>query len=124
MRPSTASPALPAGAAAPTFLTWQADGALIDFAVVPNARRTELAGLHDQALRLRLAAPPVDGAANEALQRWLADEVGVAKSLVQLHRGASSRRKRLRVIAPRRQLDAWLQRVLEALAALSAGAPD
>lgn len=108
--------------APPTFLTWQEDGALIDVAVVPNARRTGLAGLHDQALRLRLSAPPVDGAANETLQRWLAEEVGVARSQVQLLRGASSRRKRLRVAAPRSQLEAWLQRVRDALATPSAAA--
>jgi uncharacterized protein (TIGR00251 family) len=103
---------------APSYLIWQADGALLDLAVIPNAKRSQLAGLHDGALRVRLAAPPVDGAANEALQRWLADEVGIPKSQVQLLRGASGRRKRVKLLAEQRLLQDWLVRVSAALAAL------
>lgn len=102
----------------PSFLTWHAQGAWLDVAVVPNAKRTQLAGLHDGALRVRLAAPPVDGAANEALQRWLAEEIGVPKAQVQLHRGASGRRKRLHLAGTPAQLQAWLVKVQAALAAL------
>jgi uncharacterized protein (TIGR00251 family) len=122
-RPSKAPPAASAphaaSAEAPSFLVWQSDGATVDLAVIPNAKRTELAGLHDGALRVRLSAPPVDGAANEALQRWLADEVGVPKSRVQLLRGASGRRKRVQLQAERPQLQAWLARVTEVLARLA-----
>jgi uncharacterized protein (TIGR00251 family) len=117
---STAVPTVPAVPEAPSYLIWQADGALLDLAVIPNAKRSQLAGLHDGALRVRLAAPPVDGAANEALQRWLADEVGLPKSQVQLLRGASGRRKRVKLLAGRRVLQDWLARVSAALAALEA----
>jgi uncharacterized protein YggU (UPF0235/DUF167 family) len=52
-------------------------------------------GLHDGAVRIRLAAAPVDGAANEALLRWLAGELGLARQAVALVRGESSKRKQV-----------------------------
>ncbi|MBP6668034.1 MAG: DUF167 domain-containing protein [Gemmatimonadales bacterium] len=61
--------------------------------VQPRASRTECAGRHGDALKIRLAAPPVDGAANEALLRFLADRLGVSRGAVTLRAGASSRRK-------------------------------
>lgn len=82
------------------FLHLQKDGAVIvDVHVMPNAARTEIQGLHDGALRVRLHAPPVDGKANLALQAWLAKALGIPKSAVTLLRGASARRKQLCVAA-------------------------
>ncbi|MEO8298389.1 MAG: DUF167 domain-containing protein [Burkholderiales bacterium] len=89
-------------------IIWQADGCLLDVAVVPNAKRTEVVGLHDQALRIRLAAPPVDGAANEALQRWLADALHLPKHRIELIRGHSGRRKRLHVAGANEAMARWL----------------
>ena len=63
------------------------DGSLLRVAVVPNARRTGADGLHDGALRVRLAAQPVEGQANARLLAWLADELGCAKRAVRLQRG-------------------------------------
>jgi uncharacterized protein YggU (UPF0235/DUF167 family) len=54
----------------------------LDVSVVPNAKRTALDGLHDGALRVRLAAPPVDGKANDTLLRWLAGELGLPRRAV------------------------------------------
>jgi hypothetical protein len=71
------------------------DGVVLDLSVVPGARRTEPVGLHDGALRLRLAAPPVDGKANDCLIAWLARELRLARRDVELLRGASSRRKQV-----------------------------
>lgn len=83
------------------FLHPQTDGGvLIDVHVMPNAARTQIQGLHDGALRLRLHAPPVDGKANLALQAWLAETLEIPKSAVELRRGATARRKQFRV-APR-----------------------
>nr|WP_259371861.1 DUF167 domain-containing protein [Caldimonas mangrovi] len=65
----------------------------LDFSVIPNAKRTEIVGLHDGALRVRLQAPPVDGKANEALLRWLAERLGVGRASLQVLRGQTSRRK-------------------------------
>lgn len=61
--------------------------------VQPRASRTECTGIHDGAIRIRLAAPPVDGAANEALVRFLAERIGVPRSAVHVVRGQSGRRK-------------------------------
>jgi uncharacterized protein (TIGR00251 family) len=61
--------------------------------VQPRASRTEVVGLHGDALKIRVAAPPVDGAANEAIIRFFADRLGVPRSRVRLTKGASGRRK-------------------------------
>ncbi|HEY6109676.1 MAG TPA: DUF167 domain-containing protein [Gemmatimonadales bacterium] len=61
--------------------------------VVPRAKVSEIAGRHGDAIRIRLAAPPVDGAANEELVRLLAERLDVPRSAVAIVRGASGRRK-------------------------------
>ena len=62
--------------------------------VVPRASRDEVIGFQaDGALRVRLAAPPVEGRANEALVRFLAERLGVPRSRVSLVTGAASRTK-------------------------------
>lgn len=63
----------------------------------PGAKKTEAAGLHDGALKLRLNAPPVEGKANKALIAWLADWFDVPKNRVLLESGELSRHKRVRV---------------------------
>jgi uncharacterized protein (TIGR00251 family) len=67
--------------------------------VQPGARRTEVAGLHGDALKIRLAAPPVDGKANAALIEFLAGRLGLPKSAVRLVGGQGSRRKILELDA-------------------------
>lgn len=61
--------------------------------VIPRARRTEIAGRRGDAVLVRLAAPPVDGAANEALLAFLSDRLGVPRRRLVLLRGAASRDK-------------------------------
>jgi uncharacterized protein len=70
--------------------------------VVPRARRTEVAGRHGGIVKIRLAAPPVDGAANDELVRFVAACVGVPRSAVTIESGARSRRKTIAVagVAP------------------------
>lgn len=65
--------------------------------IQPGAKKTEFAGLHGDALKIRLAAPPVDGKANEALLRFLAEVLDLPKSAVTLKSGQTSRRKVLEV---------------------------
>ena len=73
--------------------------AAIEVAVGIGARRTSLAGRHDGAWRIRLAARPVEGQANAELIRFVAETLGVPRSRVHITRGASSRRKRLEIDA-------------------------
>lgn len=65
--------------------------------VVPRASRSELVGEQDGALRVRIAAPPVDGAANEELIRLLARKLEVKPSSVAIVSGQGSRTKRITV---------------------------
>ena len=69
----------------------------IRFAVIvqPRAARNEVTGLHDGALRLRLKAPPVDGAANKMCLKFLAKVLDVPKSSLEITAGLASRRKRV-----------------------------
>jgi uncharacterized protein (TIGR00251 family) len=66
---------------------------IIALRIQPRSRRNEVVGLRDDAVVIRLTAPPVEGAANEALRRFVAERLGVAPSRVTLVRGQSSRRK-------------------------------
>ena len=65
--------------------------------VQPRAKRTELAGRHGDAIKVRLAAPPVDGAANDELVRFLAERLGVRRGAVRIAAGAASRRKTVEI---------------------------
>jgi uncharacterized protein len=76
------------------------DALVLTLHVQPGARRTEIAGTHGDALKIRLAAPPVDGRANTALVRYLASAFGVPMRQVTLVRGDASREKVLRVERP------------------------
>ena len=67
--------------------------------VQPGARKTEIAGEHGEALKIRLAAPPVEGKANAALLAWLAACFSVAKRDVALMSGEKNRHKIVAVAA-------------------------
>jgi uncharacterized protein (TIGR00251 family) len=78
---------------------YREDSAGVTFVVrvVPRASRSEIVGLHDGALKVRVAAPPVDGAANEELLKFLARKLKVPRASVILVSGASSKNKVIRV---------------------------
>jgi uncharacterized protein len=61
--------------------------------VQPGAKRTDVAGLHGEALKIRLAAPPIEGRANEALLKFIAAAFGVPQRQVELKQGGQSRHK-------------------------------
>lgn len=80
------------------WLRVAADGRItLTLHIQPGAKKTEFSGLHGDALKIRLAAPPVDGKANEALIRFVAESLGLAKSNVNLKSGHTSRRKVLEI---------------------------
>ena len=75
-----------------------AQGVRLRLRVQPRAKRSEVAGLHGDTVRIRLAAPPVNGAANRALLRFLAATFGVPPSTLRLLSGATGRTKVVLVV--------------------------
>ncbi|KAF0163740.1 MAG: hypothetical protein FD157_2703 [Rhodocyclaceae bacterium] len=80
-----------------TWLVADGKGVTLRLHIQPGAKKTEVVGLHGEALKIRLAAPPVDGKANAGLLAFLADRLGVAKAAVSLVSGDTSRAKRVRI---------------------------
>ena len=78
-----------------SFLTDTPDGAVLNLRIVPRASKNAIQGAHGDALKIRLCAPPVDGAANAALIEFLADTFNLHRARVQLLSGATSRNKRV-----------------------------
>ena len=81
------------------------DALILTLHVQPGAQRTEIAGTHGEALKIRIKAPPVEGKANTELIRYLARAFGVPVRQITLVRGDSSRRKVLRIEAPQLRPD-------------------
>lgn len=75
------------------LLTERGGDTLLAVRLQPRAARTELAGLHADALKIRVAAPPVEGAANAALCAFLASRLGIPSSRVTVQRGTTARTK-------------------------------
>jgi uncharacterized protein (TIGR00251 family) len=65
----------------------------IPFYVQPRASKTELVGFHGDAIKIRIKAPPVDGAANKELIRFLSKALGISKTSIRIATGETSRRK-------------------------------
>lgn len=97
----------------PAWLQRHPDRITLSLRVQPRAARDEVAGLHGDRLKLRIAAPPVDGAANRHLCRYLADLFDVPAARVRLVRGESGRDKTVEV--------AGVAALPASLAALAAG---
>ena len=72
-------------------------GAILSVHVQPKASTTECVGIHGDALKIRVAAPPVDGAANDELIRFLASRFSMPSTSVRIHSGARGRHKRVLV---------------------------
>jgi uncharacterized protein len=81
----------------PAFLSPTDDGIVVDTFVQPRAARTAVAGIHGSALKIKVAAPPIEGRANDALCEFLAELLDVPRSRVAVSSGASSRHKRVRI---------------------------
>jgi uncharacterized protein (TIGR00251 family) len=80
-----------------SWLRTDGDGVILSLHIQPGAKKSEVVGLHGEALKIRLAAPPVDGKANTALIAFIAAKVGVGKTAVVLISGETSRSKRVRI---------------------------
>ena len=73
------------------------DGVVLTVKAVPRAARSEIAGIDDEWLRVRIKAPPVDGKANEALVKFFAEFFAVPKGSVGIISGDTARLKRVRI---------------------------
>jgi len=73
------------------------DGAILSVHIQPKASTTECVGIHGDALKIRVAAPPVDGAANDKLIRFLAQTLALPLAAVFIESGTGGRHKRVRL---------------------------
>jgi uncharacterized protein (TIGR00251 family) len=82
---------------APAWIVATRDGCQLTVKATPRASRTEVAGVEEGWLRLRLQAPPVDGRANAALTEFLAKQLGLPRRAVTVVSGETGRLKRLQI---------------------------
>jgi uncharacterized protein (TIGR00251 family) len=80
-----------------TWISQSNNGVIITVHAVPRAAKDAVQGLHGDALKIRLHAPPVDGKANEALISFLSRKLNIPKSNIALKSGANQRRKILMI---------------------------
>ena len=74
--------------------------------ITPNAKKTEVVGVQDDDLKLKLQAQPIEGKANEALVRYLADALSVPRSAVTITHGHTAKRKLVEVQSDTLTVDA------------------
>ncbi len=87
---------------AATWYRWDGEDLLLQLKLQPRAGRDAFAGVHNDRLRVRVVAPPVDGQANAHLTAWLAKQFGVGRNAVTIESGQTSSLKRVRVASPNR----------------------
>ncbi|MHB9119059.1 MAG: DUF167 domain-containing protein [Burkholderiales bacterium] len=83
---------------------------ILSLYIQPGAKRTEVAGLHGEALKIRIAAPPVDGAANDELTAFLKKTLGVPASHIRIKHGLSGRSKVVEIQPPCASPEVLLQK--------------
>ena len=82
----------------PGFLQNRPDGVYLSLKVQPRASKTEIGEVTGNELKVKVTAPPVDSAANEAVLRLLAETLDCPRNAVQLVRGATARHKQVRIV--------------------------
>jgi uncharacterized protein (TIGR00251 family) len=93
-----------------TWWRFEGDRIVLELHVQPGARRTEVAGLHGERLKVRVAARAVEGEANAALVEFLAERLQAAKRDVEIEAGLGSRAKRVSVRGARSRPEILLER--------------
>lgn len=79
------------------FIQEYEDFFIINLKVIPNAKKTEIIGLLDEALKIKIASPPVDGKANIQIIKFFSDYLNIAKSKLEIISGEKSKYKQLKV---------------------------
>ena len=86
------------------------EGVIFTVRVVPRSSTTEIVGEYDGAIKIKLKSPPVDGAANEELIRFISKLLAIPRSNIEIISGQASRTKRIQVVgATPEQIDAILK---------------
>jgi len=98
----------------PQLYTITENGIVLNLHIQPRASKNQVCGVQDNALKIRLTSPPVDGAANKLCREFLADLLDLPKSAVEIISGETSRHKRVRITSgnpdqTRQQLDNLIQ---------------
>ena len=83
-----------------SFYRWQGDELLLDVRIQPGAKFNDIDGLYGHRLKIRIAAPAVDGKANKHLVMYLSRLFKVRKSMIKILSGETSRNKCVKIIAP------------------------
>lgn len=84
----------------PSFYCWQGNDLLLELWIQPRAKSNEIDDLYGHRLKIRIAAPAVDGKANRHLVTYLSQIFKVRKSMIKIVSGENSRNKRLKIIDP------------------------
>lgn len=79
------------------WITQTHEGIIVKVHAIPRSARNQIQGLHGDALKIRLNAPPVDGKANETLIEFIAETLGLPHRQITLISGQTSRQKRLAI---------------------------
>jgi uncharacterized protein (TIGR00251 family) len=99
------------------MLEWMnetSEGLTLAVRAVPRAAKNEIQGVYDEALKIRLITPPVDGKANQALIRFLSKALHLSKSQIRILRGETSRNKILRITGiSKEELTRIIERAME-----------
>jgi uncharacterized protein len=93
----------------PAWYRREGDCITLTLHIQPGAKQTAVAGLHGDALKIRLSAPPVEGRANEALLKFIADFFEVPLRAVKLKQGEQSRHKRVEIKGSKVNVDSLLE---------------
>ena len=93
-----------------------AGGVRLAVQITPNAKKTEVVGVQGDALKLKLQAQPIEGKANEALVKWLAKTLDVARSAITITHGLTSKKKLIEIVSATLTADEVEKRLLRAAA--------
>lgn len=80
-----------------SWIQEKGEAIIIEVLISPKASKNKIVGLHDNRLKIRIAAPPVDGKANIELVKFLADELGTPTYNIEIETGYSSKRKTIKI---------------------------
>jgi len=84
-----------------THYIWQGEDLILHCHVQPKSSSDEVVGVHDNRLKIRITAPPVDGKANDHIIKWFSKLFKVPKSDIEILQGELGRQKTLRIRAPK-----------------------